>query len=85
MKGLAYLDADSSISYRTKDFINNVDPMFISNNYHYIVKAWNFDTDDFQTMLSMFRGFKDLRLSNQQVMEFARTIGFDLSKLRAVS
>jgi len=85
MKGLAYLDADNNVSYRTKDFLDNVDPMFIPNNYHHIIKAWNFDTEDFQTMLSMFRGFKDLKLGNQQVLEFSRTIGFDISKLRTVS
>jgi hypothetical protein len=46
------------------------------------LKFWKFDTDDRDTMRTVFQAFKDLKLSQREVLDFAKSIGFEISTLR---
>ena len=52
------------------------------DNYDMILKFWKFDTEDKDLMLRIFRDFRDMKLSQREVLDFAKSIGFDVSSLR---
>lgn len=81
MKGLAFLNADGVLCFRTQEFLDE-NPSFISANADLIMKAWRFDTQDFSSMYDMFSRIRDLRLSIPEVKAFASAINFDLQSLK---
>lgn len=82
MRGIAWLDVDNNLGFRTREFLEETDPRFLTNNNHYMVKAWHFDTDDFDVMHRMFSNMRDIRLNGSLVRDLARSIGFDLQRLK---
>lgn len=82
MKGVAFLDVDGGLGFRTQEFLDNTDPMFMTNNHAFILKAWRFDTDNFDLMYDMFRALRDLKLTSSAVVDLARAIGFDVARLK---
>lgn len=82
MKGVAYLDVDGTLGFRSKEFLEEVEPMFMTNNSHYIMKAWHFDTDNFDLMHNMFSSMRDLRLNGSEVKNLSQCIGFDIQRLK---
>ncbi len=83
MKGLVFLTTDNTLSWRDKSVIDE-NPAFVRDNYDFILQYWNFDTDDLGKMRLMFSAFRDLKLSQREVLDLAKSIGFDLSVLRSV-
>lgn len=83
MKGVAYLDADGLIGFRTQQFLDEVDPGFFSSNRALLLQAWRFSTEDIDTMRSMFRSMKALKIHDRALRDFAATIDFDMSVFRA--
>ncbi|HET8689120.1 MAG TPA: hypothetical protein VFM18_21120 [Methanosarcina sp.] len=82
MKGIAFLNADGILSFRTSEFLDFECPHFMTDNYHHISKAWRFNTDDFDSMHAMFSSMRDLRLKGADVLAFSKAIGFDLQRLK---
>lgn len=81
MIGYAYLDIDNYIVYKTQQYIEEVDPGFFSKNSHFIVRRWKFDTDDISSIRRMIIAFADLELQNSRIMDFFKSINFDLNTL----
>ena len=81
MKGHVYYDVDRNLVYKTAEFIES-DPGFAGRNFSHIVRWWDFNTEDNDRMISMFRTFTDYKVPNNRVHEFLKTIGFDLSKFK---
>lgn len=81
MKGIVFLTVESSIAWREQTSLDD-NPYFMPANYDLILKSWKFDTDDKDSMLRVFREFRDLKLSQREVLDFAKSIGFDISSLR---
>lgn len=83
MKGVAFLDVDGELGFRSQEFLDYEDPKFMTNNHTFILKAWRFDTDDINSMLDMFRCIRDMRLTTiPAATAFAKSIGFDLARLK---
>lgn len=82
MRGTAFLDEDVNIGWRSEEFLTSDDPMFFQNNSASLIKAWPFDTDNFAAMYAMFSSMRDMRLNQQKVVDFARSIKYDLAQLR---
>ena len=72
---------ESAISWREQSVIDD-NPYFMPDNYDMILKFWKFDTEDKDLMLRIFRDFRDMKLSQREVLDFAKSIGFDVSSLR---
>lgn len=83
MQGIAYLDADGLLGFRTKQFLEEVDPGFFSANRGLILQAWRFNTEDTDTMRSMFRSMKALKIHDRALRDFAATMDFDMSVFKA--
>ncbi|MNK09964.1 hypothetical protein D3C87_279740 [compost metagenome] len=81
MIGYAYLDFDGNLVHKTKRYIEEDDPLFWQNNRNLIVDKWRFDTEDMGSMINMFRRIKDRKIPNQTVVDFAKSISFDLNTL----
>jgi hypothetical protein len=81
MKGIVFLTVESNISWREQTMLDE-NPYFMPDNYDLILKFWKFDTDDRDTMRTVFQAFKDLKLSQREVLDFAKSIGFEISTLR---
>lgn len=84
MKGIAYLDADAALGFRTQEFLDEIDPGFLANNRDLILKAWRFDTDDVDTVRTMFKGMRFLKVNDRLLRDFASSIGFDMSVFRTL-
>jgi hypothetical protein len=80
MKGYAYLDADNTLNYRTWEYINYDNPSFFSDNSHYIIKSWMFDTEDKLRFLSMMRNFNDLKILPFNIDIFLKSINHHKSQ-----
>ena len=81
MQGVVFLTVDHSLSWRSKKVLDE-NPYFARDNYDLILRLWNFDTDDIDSMRNIFTAFRDLKLSQREVLDFAKSIDFDISKLR---
>src|ERR1700757_2355456 len=86
MKGYAFLDVDARIQYRTKDYIDNDNPYFWQQNKHNVMKTWQFDTDDLDSMFNMFKQIRDIfrtsKYGTQTVKDFCVMIDFDMKQLK---
>lgn len=81
MIGYAYLDFDNQLVIKDKNYIEVDNPFFWDQNRNLIVKKWKFDTNDFQSMLFMFRQIRDLQVNRRTVIDFANSLNFDLERL----
>lgn len=86
MKGYAFLDTDGKLQYRLKEYIDEHNPYFWQQNKHEILRKWQFDTEDLDSMYFMFKQIRDIfrssKLSQQTVKEFCTMIGFDMKVLK---
>lgn len=82
MEGYVYLDIDDNLVRKDKDYVDNMNPLFFSDNKAYIVRKWSFNTDDRANMMSMLRTFKDLRIETVKVLVFLKDINFDINVLK---
>lgn len=85
MRGYAFLDLDSNVVYKVADYIENHDPGFFSTNRPFILKHWQFDTSDIDSMWRMFRGMQDMAAQRESVNNFIKTINFDMNRLKDVN
>lgn len=81
MIGIVFLTVDGLLSWRSKQMLDE-NPSFAKDNYDLILKLWNFNTDDLGVMRRVFGAFRDMKLGQREVLDFARSIGFDISTLR---
>lgn len=81
MKGIVFLTVESNISWREQTMLDE-NPQFMPDNYDLILKFWKFDTEDQNGMRAIFQAFKDLKLSQREVLDFARSIDFNLALLK---
>ena len=81
MQGVVFLTTDHSLSWRSRQVLEE-NPSFARDNYDLILRLWNFDTDDTDSMRNIFIAFRDLKLSQREVLDFAKSVDFDISKLR---
>jgi hypothetical protein len=77
MKGYVYLDIDNELVLKDKNYIDNVNPTFWSENAGFIIKKWAFDTEQPSIMKSILLDFKTLQMKKQMAMRFLEAIGFD--------
>lgn len=86
MQGYAFLDADGRIQFRHKKYIDEDNPFFWQQNKHEILRKWQFDTENLDSMHLMFRQIRDIfqgsDLSPQTVKDFCMMIGFDIKTLK---
>lgn len=84
MVGYAYLDLDGHLIYKTRQYIEEVDPGFFSKNSHFIIKRWKFDTEDRSNMVRLLQAVSDLIPNNNgnTIKLFLRSIDYDLNNLR---
>lgn len=86
MKGYAFLDADGRLQYRQKKYIDEDNPFFWQQNKHDILRKWQFDTEDLDSMFFMFKQIRDIfrgsKLSQEPVKDFCKMIGFDMKVLK---
>jgi hypothetical protein len=85
MKGYAFLDVDGRLQYRIKEYIDIDNPFFWQQNRYDILRKWQFDTADFNSMLFMFKQIRDLKLDVNMVKEFCTMIDFDIETLKIAS
>lgn len=78
MIGYVYLDNDHNLNIRNKEYVEVEDPGFWSRNSHYISVVWKFDTEDVSSMHRLMSAFRRHELQNKQVLDFCKSIGFDL-------
>lgn len=81
MIGKAFLTVDGTISWRSRQALEE-NPSFAKDNYDLILKIWSFNTDDKDDMRRLFTSFSDLKLNQRDVIDFAKSIGFDIAALR---
>lgn len=82
MKGFCFLDLESKLNYRTKEFIDD-SPGFWQDNADYILMVWPVDTEDNAVMLKMYQKFKALKLKQQDVLDFTKSIGYSIEAVKA--
>jgi hypothetical protein len=82
MKGYVYLDVDNELIIKDKNYIDNINPLFWSENGGFIVKKWAFDTDEPSIMKTILIDFKTLQMKKQLALRFLDAIGFDPATLR---
>lgn len=82
MRGTVFLNTEGELVWRSEEFLGE-NPGFINGSYEFILKAWKFDTEDQSTMLRMFEAFSELKLSQRGVLDFAKSIDFDIRSLRS--
>jgi hypothetical protein len=85
MIGYAYLDLDNELMYKTQDYIENDNPGFWGQNSHLILKYWKFDTEDMNNMRKLFHAITNLAVPNSNVLNFVRTIKFDMNSLKSAN
>lgn len=81
MKGYLYIDFDNNFVHKTKEYIDNENPMFWSDNTHIIYKAFPFDTDDAESVKFAFKKAQEFGIKPHQLKEMAGQINFDLTKI----
>jgi hypothetical protein len=82
MKGYCYLDTEGRLNYKPKEYIDVENPLFWQNNGPFILAVWKFDTEDLSAMYRMYSRFKVLRLRSEDVLEFSKTINFQVETLK---
>ena len=82
MKGYCYLDVEGTLNYKSCDYIDIENPCFWRDNDPFILMVWKFDTDDLSSMYKMYTRFKTLELKSDPVIEFSKTINFDIKTLK---
>lgn len=81
MRGVVFLTVDHTISWRSKDTLDE-NPSFVRDNYHFILQSWPFDTEDDECMRRVLSAFSNLKLSQREVLDFAKSIGLDIASLK---
>lgn len=83
MKGYVYLNPEGDLVYKDKNYIENVNPMFWTENEFFVLRVWMFDTEDDDSMWRAFLGFKNLKLKGFVVQNFCKAIDFDLEGFKS--
>ena len=83
VKGYCYLDTDGKLNFRTAEYIEVDNPMFWAENDAWILAVWKFDTANPSSVLAMFNRFKSLKLKQQDVLEFSKSIGVTIEDIKA--
>lgn len=78
MQGYIYLDNDSNLNFRNKEYIEVEDPGFWSRNSHFVDTVWKFDTEDDTSMFKLLSSLKRHELPNKKVIDLCKAIQFDL-------
>jgi hypothetical protein len=86
MKGYAFLDADFKLQFRHKEYIDLDNPFFWQQNNAEILRKWEFDTENIESMHYMFRQLRDIfrgsKLSQQTIKDFCVMVNFDIKVLK---
>ena len=82
VKGYCYLDTDGGLNFRSEEYIDFDNPKFWEDNDAWVLLVWKFDTDNPVSMLSMYNRFKSLKLKQQDVLEFSKSIGVSIEDLK---
>lgn len=82
MKGYVYLDPEGNLIYKDKDYIDNINPLFWTENEYFVLRVWTFDTEDDDSMWNAFLGFRNLQLKGHVVQNFCKSVGFDLEAFK---
>lgn len=84
MIGYAYLDLDGHLIYKTQQYIDEVDPGFFTQNSHFILRRWKFDTEDRFSMIRLLQAVTDLiPNSASNIKLFLQSINYNPDNLRA--
>jgi hypothetical protein len=82
LKGYAYTDNDENINFRLKEFIDVQDPTFWDRNYESIAQVWEIDTENDASMLKFLSHFKRVEAPARLVINFCKSIQFDLEAFK---
>lgn len=62
MRAYVYLDTDLNVVVKTASYIENENPKFWDDNWHFIMGMWKVDTENRDTIIAMLRRILDLGL-----------------------
>lgn len=82
MIGYCFLNAEGILGFRTKEFIETDMPNFWQDNINFILSVWRFDTEDLSSMYQMYARFRELKLKSSDVLDFSKSINFDIKSLK---
>ncbi len=84
MKWYVFINLDYAILVRSKDYIDNDNPLFFQENERMIETVFQIDTENVQSLLPLFSYFKrnNKIFTELMVREFCSSVGLDLSKVK---
>lgn len=85
MRVYAFLDVEGTLQWRTKEYIEEVNPAFWIENNTLVLRTWYVDTEDLHRMRDLLQDFSNLELKTTIVREFLSSINFDIEAARNAS